>query len=110
MTDFGRKNVISKILAFQDEAIRMVNVKGRQVPVKTIELSDDQTEAQVTLWRSLTETHISTGSHFKLTNLQMSVYKNKVSFNTTYQTSVQVNCYSHISMFARLQICHFFRL
>ncbi|KAJ8048378.1 hypothetical protein HOLleu_00661 [Holothuria leucospilota] len=53
----------------QDELPKQVTVRGEQVPVRTIVLSDRDTAVKVSLWRDESSADIQSGDYVSLTNL-----------------------------------------
>lgn len=90
--------VFNPNLTLQEEEVRMVSVKGEEVPIKDIHVQDatgTAKHAKVTLWRESTEIKARVGDYVNITNLVVNAYNNIVSLSGTGSTTVEVNDYIH---------------
>ena len=79
------------LTGFQDEEEKLVMVKDTPTKIRNIFLEDQSLKkVKVCLWRS-TSTEIRTGDHVQVTDVVINNYKNEISLNTTYTTTVTVS-------------------
>lgn len=73
----------------QEEDARTVQVKGSQVPIRTMMVEDTTGKAKVTLWRECCDTEVRTGDFVTITDVIINVYKQETSFSTTQRTQIE---------------------
>ena len=75
---------------FKDEEVRKVNVKGEDVPIKTVSLEDTTAKAKVTLWRDVSSTEVHPGDYVMITDVVINSYRNETLLSTTSKSKVEV--------------------
>ncbi|MGH0172495.1 UNVERIFIED_CONTAM: hypothetical protein FKN15_063365 [Acipenser sinensis] len=67
---------------------KLVTVKGKEVTIKCISITDSTAETKLTLWRDLTLTRIKQADWIEATNVTLNTYDQ--SYNTSWATAIEV--------------------
>jgi len=90
----GWKKSLKNIHCFnllQEDEVRFVKVRGENVPIKTVLLSDETaTKVKVTLWHDLSSAETRPGEFVKITDLITSTYQSEISLSATTNSTVEV--------------------
>ena len=73
-----------------------MNVRGEEVPIKSVVVEDATGHAKVTLWRLAAETSARPGDYISITDVVVNHFQNTTTLNTTTKSKVEVCQFSQI--------------
>ena len=74
----------------QDEEVRVVKVRGEDVPIKTITMEDVTGKSKVTLWRDISQTEMHPGDYITVSDVVLNVWRNESSLSSTSRSKIKV--------------------
>jgi ssDNA-binding replication factor A large subunit len=74
----------------QEDEPRKVVVRGEDIQIKTVTVSDKSGRTKVSLWRDMASSTYRPGDHVIITDVVINHYQNSVSLTTTAKSTIEV--------------------